>query len=795
MKRTRSFLKVLGQSKKFERRYPTRDRKQVKRYNASPPTLRQTTAKEVSAEIVNVEIPIEDIVNVEKDIVEVVEKDIVETYEDDSGTYKPCFEDEFGIFYKYFPKTEIVTNDENPGDESAGDENIAPTIERNQPINWNEYIAAGATRNYMLNDPLCDWLKLYHVSEIPKNSSLGESESLVSESLVSDDKNMGEKIYSGNVNFTPPICLSNSERGVTTNQFTPFIMNQGQSFEENVMKLLYRRFPNIIKDIGGVARNLIHFQDTQNAMKDGIPIIYQGVLQDHDDKLYGIPDLIVRSDYINELTRDPTLSQNESKKGCKYHRRCHYRIIDIKFSALSLRADGIHLLNQGSVPAYKAQLFIYNKILAKLQNYNPNKSYILGRRWKYTTMGRNYKGNTCFDVLGTIDYSNVDREYVTKTQDAINWLRDVRSPEAKDWNISEAPLTRPELYPNMSNTRDYPWRPIKDKIANHIDEITQLWMCGPKQRKRAHSSGVLSWKNKECNSRVLGYRSAKIPRILDKMISVNQLPGSLFFNPEKVESDFADWRNHERIEIFVDFETISNIMTNHEELPHVDESKNMIFQIGVGAILHGKNTASQSPAQQSQSQALQSPNSQGTSPAQSPQSPALWKYKSFMVNKLTLFEEKRICTEFSNFVNDMAKINQSKKIKLYHWSNAEPGHWKKAVKRYPLIHFNFGNTGDWIDMLKLFKAEPIIIKGCLGFGLKTIAKALYKNKCIKTVWNEDSCVTNGPSAMVAVYNAQKKATIAGCKLTDMPEIKDIEEYNEVDVKVLWEIIEYLRQNH
>ena len=40
----------------------------------------------------------------------------------------------------------------------------------------------------------------------------------------------------------------------------------------------------------------------------------------------------------------------------------------------------------------------------------------------------------------------------------------------------------------------------------------------------------------------------------------------------------------------------------------------------------------------------------------------------------------------------------------------------------------------WFDFLKIMKAEPIVVNGAFGFGLKAIAKNLEKHGLIKTTW-------------------------------------------------------------
>ena len=36
-------------------------------------------------------------------------------------------------------------------------------------------------------------------------------------------------------------------------------------------------------------------------MRQGVPLIYHGVLHNKDNNTFGIPDIIIRSDYINEI--------------------------------------------------------------------------------------------------------------------------------------------------------------------------------------------------------------------------------------------------------------------------------------------------------------------------------------------------------------------------------------------------------------------------------------------------------------------------------------------------------------
>ena len=68
---------------------------------------------------------------------------------------------------------------------------------------------------------------------------------------------------------------------------------------------------------------------------------------------------------------------------------------------------------------------------------------------------------------------------------------------------------------------------------------------------------------------------------------------------------------------------------------------------------------------------------------------------------------------------------------------------------------------------------------------------MYKNKLINTSWNSNNPCSNGLKAMLLAYILYEDIKIVD---NSEPIIKDIIHYNEVDCKVLWEILRYLRIN-
>jgi len=598
----------------------------------------------------------------------------------------------------------------------------------------DSWITATSTYNYMMKDPLLDWLKYHYKSLSQKNRKYKNNE-----------------LYNNSYNFTP------------------YIMEQGILFEKKVMKLITKKFNSErIKEIHGELdpRNPEKVKETLDAMKKGIPIIHSGVLHNHKNKTYGIPDLLVRSDWLKFLVNDnPIDIKDENKPALKLHTneiKCewHYRVVDIKFTGLLLRADATHILNSGSFPAYKSQLLIYNWALGDLQGYTPDQVYILGRKWKYVAKGETFMGNNCFDKLGIINYKTIDRKYIDETKKAIKWLGEVRSKRASNWNILKYPLSRWELYPNMCNNHDYPWHNIKNKIAKQGKELTSLWMVGPKNRNLALKSGISQWTNKLCSPELLGIKGKKTGNTLKKIISINRNKNTKI-SPKYINNNIGGWKECNTIEFFVDFETCNGAVSNIKGLPF-SNNDTILFMIGVGYVDPATN---------------------------------IWIYKDFTVNRLNFSEELRICTEFINFIKEKLENYGNIITKCIHWASAENNIWNDVVERHNPILDSWKLYWVWLDLLNVFKEEPIVIKGCMSFGLKDVASSMKNHGFISTSWNMNSSCIDGQSAMIAARKSHNISIKKKINMSQIPIMNEIIKYNEVDVRVLYEIIHYLRQYH
>jgi hypothetical protein len=593
----------------------------------------------------------------------------------------------------------------------------------------DEWVSGTTIRNYMLNDPLIDWLDRYY-------TTLGFNDGTM---ITSEKKMEMEKKV-------------NDERGKMS-----ILFNNGLIFENAVVEQLKQKYPQTTVQIGNSRTDMNYekYQSTVECMKKGVPIIIQAVLIDKNNKTRGMADLLVRSDYINEIFGENQLTEAETtipapKLGTKFH----YRVIDIKWTTMHLCADGKLIRNDERIPAYKGQLAIYNFIVGAIQGYFPNKAYILGHSWKYESCGNKFNGSSCFDLLGHIDYKDFDRPYIERTAEAVKWIRNLRS-NGSTWTL--IPPSVSQLYPNMSNSNDAPWSRVKTIISNKIHELTQLWHVGPKNRKIGHSNDIFKWSDKRCRADKLGINGKKIGPILNEIIGINQNENDVI-KPDIIKNNEMNWQIPTDLDFFVDFETVNEcFMKKPTNVYNNKSDNNIIFLIGIGYSENG-----------------------------------IWKFRSFKMDKLTIDDEGKVIDAWISFINErVEKYKKQTGIKgvmprLFHWSNAEITSLSIANRRHSYKWMASLKNFLWVDLCKVFQSEPIVVKGAFTFKLKDIAKSMYNHNLITTIWNSDE-ISDGLSAMLNAIEYYKNQS------NDIME--RIEKYNEIDCKVMWECINYLRANH
>jgi len=666
---------------------------------------------------------------------------ITDTYEDgnedvdiDDEYDDKLLWDEFNIYRSINQSTNQSTNQQNI-----------------QTCDRKDYISGGAVKNYLLKDPILDWLELYYVKYgFNENINLDTNINQVDPTII---------------NLLQTTC---ERQRVTKKEDSHLsvLFEMGNKFEDEVMKYIREKFPDAVRKVAETKYDIVpeSMKKTQKYMQMGVPIIEQAVLYNTQNNSYGVADILVRSDWINKLVFMPALNDAEINiKAPNLNGNYHYRVIDIKWTTMPLCSNGKLIRNTDRFPAYKGQLAIYNVAMGNLQGYIPNKAYILAKGWKYTVGKESYDGDNCFGLLGHINYAKFDFKYISQTINAIKWVRDVRY-NGHRWSC--VPPSRKELYPNMNNTYDTPYYRVKKELAGRIDELTQIWMVSTNNREIAHSNGVYSWSDPDCNAKIMGIKGKYVAPIVNKIIEINKSTNTnIILSPQFIQNNTYGWQTKKNTDFYVDFETVNGVFYNREINLH--NSKNisdMIFMVGVGYEENNK-----------------------------------WVYRSFIAEKLNLVNECKILQQFVDFIDSKIYNNTLSKPTIFHWGHAERTMFNNANSRHGNRWTNWKSKLNWLDFCSVFKQEPIVIKNAMKFNLKEIANTMYDHGLIKTKWDSDG-VTGGLNAMLEACEYYRYIdNVDGMDLKELCErtqqMASVGFYNEIDCKVMWEIVIYLRNHH
>jgi hypothetical protein len=181
----------------------------------------------------------------------------------------------------------------------------------------------------------------------------------------------------------------------------------------------------------------------------------------------------------------------------------------------------------------KGQIYLYNKLLGKIQEYNPPDGYILGNGWKFTGKETINVDNP-FDKLGKIDFIKKDKSIMEEMENNITIIK----------NNLEIDLTNPPpiLYPNMKNKYDESLD--KYNLAIQKGELTLLPYVNHQKKQLAYQNNVYSWKDPNCKAELMGFQYTR-KDLIDKFISANRDNLEFLSNINKIN-----------LPIFIDFESV-----------------------------------------------------------------------------------------------------------------------------------------------------------------------------------------------------------------------------------------------
>jgi len=433
----------------------------------------------------------------------------------------------------------------------------------------------------------------------------------------------------------------------------------------------------------------------------------------------------------------------------------HYRVVDVKFRTLDLLKTG-GLSTSPSDLDTLAQAWVYNEALGRLQGYTPPASYVAGRAWKQG----DERGDVCWERIARVPHDTVvrgrDMDLREAVQQAAAWIRRVRT-EGAEWRVLPLPSV-PELWPNMKAGQDGPWHDAKAKIAAALADLTMLPRVNVGHRARAHEAGITRWDDLRVSSQLLGVTNEKEAAIVDAVLAVNR-PGGDSVRPERMIMSAQVWRQRSPIEAFVDFEFLQDLNDDFAAFPRKG-GQSLIFQIGSGTYRDG-----------------------------------VWGFRQFTVDDLSLDAEARMIDAWLANLRAVAAETGCDvgDARLVHWSPAETSNFERAYDNARVRHPDRDWPAlVWFDLLhEVVQAEPLVVRGAFSFSLKPIARSLHALGHIQTHWGEG--LADGAGAMVGAWNAAVEAKRKGVTLGATDVMGEIAAYNEVDCRVMAEILDYLRR--
>lgn len=590
-------------------------------------------------------------------------------------------------------------------------------------VEWDQWVSATRTRNHVLGGPLADWLERF-----------GEVKGY-------------EK-----------------DRPDPRTDYLDFIFRKGREFEARVVDHLKQVHPGGVRTIVtpgaplSESNSLEAAEATWEAMTEGVPIIYQGALRDAHHRVYGSPDLLVRSDTLVSLF-----------PGCLNPERAavpagdldigdrHYVVVDIKYSTLRFNASATGLLNQSSTPAYKAQAVLYNRALGRLQGYHPEWAFLLGRGWSRTQKKVVRRSDDCMDRLGPVRMNETyrDETWEVHANRAVEWIRRMRC-SGGDWEA--VPPTVEELRPNAKANPGH-WKSATQQIVAETEDLTQLWRVGAEKRREANRAGLYRWTDPRVTPGSLNM-GGNTARTLGELLKVNRQPDTPAVLPQRINAARSEWIATPELEFYVDFETVSDVDDDFARFP-LKNGQPLIFMIGCGHIEMGD-----------------------------------WRFVCFIADQLTEPDEANIVEAWLAHMNSVrGRIDPDSNPKVIHWSAAERSSlenaYNSARNRHPSKQNEWRNP-NWFDFLtRVIKAEPVVVRGSFGFGLKAVTNALYSHGLVQSRW--DSGPTDGLGAMVGAWWCQNQINQGRAeRLIHLDLMKEIRAYNQIDCRAMMESVAYLR---
>ena len=491
-------------------------------------------------------------------------------------------------------------------------------------------------------------------------------------------------------------------------------------------------FNNIIKKSKEYYSDLIftkfnNIDQTVNKIHDNCPLIINPLLINDKYKLIVKCDILIKKHLFIKIF--PHINNIP----LNIIKKNDYLIINIVPEVLTFKSGCREISNTYNVFYNKCGLYAFNSALKKYINRN-NYYFLFGKDYKYNNQLLNK-----IQYIGLVIYNNIYKE---KILNSIDWLN-----RLKQNNLTLLPKPSCiELYPNMNNKQSC-WENEKKKLSEQLKEITLIWRISYEDRNKLINIGITQWDNPYLLNNLYELKDSNTRDIQEKIIHMNSYD-NLIIEPRNINRDFKHILKRDDIEFILDIESVLNLESKGSYFNNniIKDLPNICI---IGLIIINNNE---------------------------------YLFKDFTIEDLTIESEKK------NILNWISFLSKYDEIKIYHWGYAEKSYLENINKRFPDIKLP---RMILIDLLHFFRQEPIIIKNCFNFSLKTIGKNMYKHGLINSTWSDTD---NGLDAMIKFKEICLKKD-KNIPLKRYNEISEIIEYNKMDCIILKEILEYLRYKY
>lgn len=264
--------------------------------------------------------------------------------------------------------------------------------------------------------------------------------------------------------------LYGANHGFKKEKRNAFFMNKGNELEKKVKDMLMNDMPFAeFADLTQfVFKNYTHQQQTKSKLQNpSFTCIYQGLVSDSSNVLYGITDFIVTKnrleDWLSKYSKSAKINNDDTAT---------YYVVDVK-SSCQVSSEGKVCRSTRNYEWLQFQLSMYNSMLSSYGVKTSNKAYIMS-----------YKNDRI--VMGEMDTIDINKE------ELLGYMNELHT-KGNEWTFSPKP-SNDYMYPNMKNEYDDDWRKAKTEIAEKMGEWTLIPYVSVKKRQELWEKGFKTFR-------------------------------------------------------------------------------------------------------------------------------------------------------------------------------------------------------------------------------------------------------------------------------------------------------------